>query len=153
MNCVQRTLIPTKLSTYQASRSLRTLSISSIRIRLETNREDMSFQKNEIKLTIQEMHCEETAGHLGTDKTIEKIKSRFFWISLNRDVRKFIKECKSCQNVKPAKSYCKPKLMPLAPTRTLMVITMDTAGRLPETPRGNRLMLAICGYFIKYTNT
>ena len=46
------------------------------------------YPKGEIKSTIQEMHCKETAGHLGTDKTIEKIKSRFFWISLNSDVRK-----------------------------------------------------------------
>ena len=107
--------------------------------------------KSEIKLTIEEMHCKETAGHLGTDKTIEKIKSRFFWISLNRDVRKFVKECHSCQKVKPPKSYCKPKLMPLAPNRTLMVITMDMAGPLPETPRGNRFMLAICDHFTKFT--
>ena len=109
--------------------------------------------KNEIKLTIQEMHCKETAGHLGTDKTIEKIESRFFWISLNRDVRKFIKECHSCQKVKPPKNYCKPKLMPLAPTMTLIVITLDMAGPLPETPRGNRFMLAICDHFTKYTKT
>ena len=75
--------------------------------------------RNEVELTIKELHCKETAGHLGIDKTIEKIKSRFFWINLSRDVKRFIRECFDCQKVKPPKVYCKPKLVPLAPSRTL----------------------------------
>ena len=43
--------------------------------------------------------------------------------------------------------------MPLAPTMTLIVITLDMAGPLPETPRGTRFMLAICDHFTKYTKT
>ena len=34
--------------------------------------------RNEIELTIKELYLE-TAGHLWTDKTIEQIKSWFFW--------------------------------------------------------------------------
>ena len=49
--------------------------------------------RNEVELTIKELHCKETAGHLGTENTIEKIKSRFFWVNLSRDVKKFIREC------------------------------------------------------------
>ena len=70
------------------------------------------MSKNGQKLTIQELYCKETAGHLGTDKTIEKFKSRFFWINLSQDVKKFVKECFDFQKVKPPKTYCKPKLMP-----------------------------------------
>ena len=106
--------------------------------------------KNEINLTMQELHCKETAGHLGTDKTIEKIKSRFFWTNLSRDVKKFVKECFDCQKVKPPKTYCKPKLMPWGPTRTFMIVTMDMAWPLPETPRGNKHILAMCDHFTKH---
>ena len=105
---------------------------------------------NEIQLTINELHCKETAGHLGTDKTIEKIKSRFFWINLSRDVKKFIQEGYDCQKVKPPKVYCKPKLMPLAPSRTLQLITMDMAGPLPLTKEGHKYILAICDHFTKH---
>ena len=77
--------------------------------------------KNENNLTMQELHCKETAGHLGTNKTIEKIKSRFFWINLNQDVKKFVKECFDCQKVKTAKMYFKPKLMPLNQSGSLRV--------------------------------
>ena len=91
--------------------------------------------KNEINLTIAELHNTETADHLGIDKTLERVKSRFFWINLSRDVKKFVGECHGCQKVKPPKAYSKPKLMPLGPTRTLMIVTMDIAGPLPDTPR------------------
>ena len=67
--------------------------------------------RREVELTIKELHCKETAGHLGIDKTIEKIKSRFFWINLSRDVKRFIRECFDCQKVKPpryiaSQSWC-----------------------------------------------
>ena len=97
--------------------------------------------RNEIELTMKELRCKETAKHLGTDKTIEKIKSRFFWINLSRDVKKFVRECYDCQKVKPPKTYCKPKLMPLAPTRTLMLITMDMTGPLPLTKEVSNIHL------------
>ena len=59
------------------------------------------MSKNEINLRMQELHCKETAGHLGTDKTIERINSRFFWTNLSRDVNKFLKECFDFQKVNP----------------------------------------------------
>ena len=34
---------------------------------------DLSLGEMVVQLTIKELHCKETAGHLGTDKTIEKI--------------------------------------------------------------------------------
>ena len=87
---------------------------------------------------------------MGTDKTIEKIKSRFFWTNLSKDVKKFVKECFDCQKVKTPKTYCKPKLMPLIPTRTLMIVTIDMTGPLPETPRDNKHIRAMCGHFTKH---
>ena len=58
---------------------------------------------------------------------------------MNRDVKKFIRESFDCQKVKPPKIYCKPKLVPLAPSRTLELVTMDMAGPLPITKEGHKL--------------
>ena len=38
-------------------------------------------------------------------------------------------------------------------TGTLSIITMDIAGPLPETPRGNKYILAICDHSTKYNKT
>ena len=40
--------------------------------------------------------------------------------------------------------------MPLGQKGTLMMITMDMAGPLPETQRGNKHILAICDHFTKH---
>ena len=82
------------------------------------------------------------------DNEIEKIKSRFFWTNLSTEVKKFVKEWFDCQKVKPPKTYCKPKLMPLGPTRTLMIVTMDMAGLLPETPRAKEVAEKCLEYFM-----
>ena len=108
------------------------------------------MQRNEVELPIKELHCKETAGHLGIDKTIEKIQSRFFWINLSLDVKRFIRECFDCQKVKPPKVYCKPKLVPLAPSRTLQLVTMDMAGPLPTTREGQKHILVMCDHFTKH---
>ena len=101
-----------------------------------------AMPKNEINSTMQELHCRETAGHLGTDKTIEKIKSRFFRTNSSRDVKKFVK-CFDCRKLKTPKTYCKPKLMPLGPTITLMIVIMDMTGPSTETQRGYEHIRAV----------
>ena len=87
---------------------------------------------------------------MGTDKTIEKIKSRFVWINRRKDVKKFVK-CFDGQRVKTPKTYCKPKLMPLGPTRILTIVTTVMAESLTEktkeqqTHSGNeRLIYKTC---------
>ena len=38
-----------------------------------------------------------TAGHLGTHKTIEKIRQRYYWQGFEEDVKKHIRCCERCQ--------------------------------------------------------
>ena len=38
-------------------------------------------------------------GHLGRDKTIEKICSRFFWKNMTEDIKDFVKRCPKCQTM------------------------------------------------------
>ena len=51
---------------------------------------------------------------------------------------------------KAPKVYCKPKLVPLAPSRTLQLVTMDMAGPLPITKEGHRYILVMCDHFTKH---
>ena len=44
-------------------------------------------------------------GHLGRDKTREKVSSRFFWKTLMKDVDEFVKTCDVCQSTNGAK-FC-----------------------------------------------
>ena len=42
-------------------------------------------------------------GHLGRDKTLEKICSRFFWKNMGDDIRRFLLTCDVCQRTSDAK--------------------------------------------------
>ena len=55
---------------------------------------------------IQYDKCIPVGSHLGRDKTIQKISSRFFWKNINEDIRIFVQHCDKCQrtNAKFSKS-------------------------------------------------
>ena len=44
-------------------------------------------------------------GHLGRDKTYQKIAERFFWKTLWGDVTKYIRHCETCQRTNDAKFH------------------------------------------------
>ncbi|XP_068240411.1 uncharacterized protein [Palaemon carinicauda] len=54
------------------------------------------------------------SGHLGINKTFKKLSDLFFWPSLRRDVKKFVKTCKVCQTTgKPNQKIPKAPLQPI----------------------------------------
>jgi len=42
-------------------------------------------------------HSEPFCGHLGMAKTLHKIKDRYYWVGLQKDVERFLKGCADCQ--------------------------------------------------------
>ena len=99
---------------------------------------------------MEEVDCGKTGGLKGSEKTLERIKERFFWVNLARDVKTYVKNCQKCQEVKAPKVNSKPQLIPLTPTRTLTLLTMDIAGPLPETDENYKFILVICDHFTKF---
>ena len=66
-------------------------------------------------------------GHLGRDKTHEKISSRFYWEGISNDIRNYIKGCDVCQrtnDVKFVKAGCELNPIPVKPEVWNMVILM-----------------------------
>ena len=55
-------------------------------------------------------HDVPTAGHLGIDKTLEKIKQHFYWPSMKDYVTKYCNSCDSCAARKPTRSTNKARL-------------------------------------------
>lgn len=49
---------------------------------------------------VRELHSGGLDGHFGIDKTTMLVKERYFWPSINRDVKKFVERCRVCQFAK-----------------------------------------------------
>ena len=87
--------------------------------------------------------------HLGAKKTLEKVRSRFYWPG-QKEVDKWCADCLVCNSRKsPVKNRAHLQLS-FAAERPLQRIAMDIIGPLPVTPRGNRCILVIGDYFTKW---
>ena len=85
------------------------------------------------------------AGHLGVNKTYQKILNHFYWPNLKKDVAEFCRSCNTCQIVgKPNQSIPKVPLQPIpAFEEPFSRIIIDCVGPLPRTRSGNQYLLTI----------
>jgi transposase InsO family protein len=91
-----------------------------------------------------------TAGHLGVDKMLDRIRNDFFWPAITQDVKNYCAKCIICAARKPSK----PAHAPLGETAVgamMEKVAMDILGPLPTTDKGNRYVLVIADVFTKYT--
>ena len=90
-------------------------------------------------------HDHHFAGHLGVNKTTDRILRHFFWPGLKRDVVRYCKTCHPCQITgKPN------QVIPPAPLQPIPVasepfehVILDCVGQLPKTKSGNQWLLTI----------
>ena len=84
-------------------------------------------------------------GHLGVNKTYQKILNHFYWSSLKTDVAEFFRSCNICQIVgKPNQSIPKAPLQPMpAIEEPFRRIIIDCVGPLPRTRSSNQYLLTI----------
>ena len=90
------------------------------------------------------------AGHLGKNKTSDRVLQRFYWPGVYRDVEDHIRICKQCQRSAP-KGKAKASLIPLPiMEEPFKRIAMDVVGPLPCSSSGKRFILVICDYATRY---
>ena len=88
--------------------------------------------------------------HLAQEKTVEKIKCKFFWPYLKRDVLEYIKNCVVCAETKrPHQNFIAP-LEPIKTGNPFQRINVDFCGPLPETKTGNKYLLVIIDSFTNW---
>jgi hypothetical protein len=102
-----------------------------------------------VKRIMNMTHDSPLAGHLGQTKTFKRIQSQFWWPTMAKDCKEYVKSCLVCQQHKD-----KPELKE-APKDTsgrfpMDRVAMDFFGPLPETAIGNCYILVIQDTYTKY---
>ena len=84
------------------------------------------------------------SGHLGIGKTRKRVLPYFYWPGMLRDIKNYCVTCDVCQrNNKTGKVNREPmKLTPII-EKAFSRISLDVAGPLVESSRGNRFVLTI----------
>ena len=101
---------------------------------------------------IEKMHNNILAGHLMLDKTIARVRSRYFWPFQTTEVDRFIASCEPCQLANHPHTTPKARLKPIQiqVSRTLELVTSDYLGPLKSSRNGNTNIIVICDQKSKY---
>jgi len=94
------------------------------------------------------------SGHLGFHKTFNKIRSRYWWPKMNKDILEYILTCSECQARKTPATLSKGLLMPIATYELWDRISIDLL--VPFAPTFNylkRYLIATLDHFRKYIFT
>lgn len=101
---------------------------------------------------LQECHDNPTAGHLGIRKTYFRIKQKFYWPKMLRDVKLYVNQCQCCASQKVSQQ------LPLGQmghyrdvTEPWQVVAMDFMGPFPKSKSCNTMLLVITCLFSKFT--
>ncbi|PNF18074.1 hypothetical protein B7P43_G03322 [Cryptotermes secundus] len=101
---------------------------------------------------LREMHENPTGGHLGMNRTYERIKLFVTWPGMKQEIEDYVRCCEICQKNKITQNKTK---MPLQITTTPDVVwekcSLDIVGPLTLTAEGNKYLLTFQDELSKFT--
>ncbi|PHJ23293.1 retrovirus-related pol polyprotein from transposon [Cystoisospora suis] len=100
---------------------------------------------------VQRLHLGQEAGHFGRKKTIARIRARYIWGSIARDVARVLSTCSQCwQQAKDGARNIPGRTLPKGWPGE--VIAMDLFGPLPLSRKGFLLILVIIDHFSRWVD-
>ena len=94
-------------------------------------------------------------AHFGRDKTAHKIKTRYYWPSMFKDIDNYVKSCIPCAQYNPRRQKTPGTLRPIKPPEGVwQLVSMDFHGPIiPTSQRGNKYIIALTDVLSKFVIT
>ena len=102
------------------------------------------------KEVLQELHAGALEGHLGEEKTLLKVKERFYWPGMQSDVQDWCRTCATCATQKTAPTKNRAPLQTIKTGYPMQVVSVDILGPLLESDAGNSYVLVAGDHFTKW---
>ena len=99
---------------------------------------------------LRETHQGTCGGHLGQEKTLNKLKERFYWPGHYTDVYNWCQTCSTCATRKNPSQRQRSSLGTIPAEYPTQVMAVDIVGPLPESDRGNSYIMVVGDYFIRW---
>lgn len=96
------------------------------------------------------IHCNITGGHLGVNKTLSKVRDKYFWHKMSQDVKNFCNACDKCGARKSPNKAPKALLQKYVVGVPMERWAIDILGPLPLTPKKNMYLMVVGDYFTKW---
>ena len=100
---------------------------------------------------IAECHDDKTSGHQGVERTLARLRTRFYWTKMERSVRVYVASCTFCQGFKPRQGFPAGKLHSIPPPREpFHTLGIDHLGPLKQTAAGNVHIIVCIDYLTRW---
>jgi hypothetical protein len=103
-----------------------------------------------VEVVLKESHELPFTTHQGIARTIAAIRWKYWWESLNKDVREYINACEACATRKPGNRMFALLRDPLEVNGCLDVVSLDVVGPLQVTENGNEYLLMFVDQFTRF---
>ena len=97
------------------------------------------------------LHNSPTGAHLGQNKTLNKVRYRFYWTGYKDQVIRWCRRCDVCVQSKPGPKRTRAQLGWVPVAATLKRKAVDIMGPIPKADDGNKYILVLGDYFSKWT--
>ena len=98
-----------------------------------------------------DLHEGALGGHLGVEKTLARLKERFYWPGHHNDVSDWCRNCGTCASRKSPAPKAHAPLKSIVTGYPMQLVAMDILGPFPESPTGNTHILVVADYFTRWT--
>ena len=102
------------------------------------------------KRVLEETHDGLCGGHLGEEKTFQKLKLSHYWPGYWNSVRDWYRMCAACASRKTPVTKNKASLQSIVVGSPMQMVAVDILGPLPQTQSGNKYVLVAGDYFTKW---
>ncbi|CAF0845531.1 unnamed protein product [Adineta steineri] len=113
--------------------------------------------EGEIRRSILKIYHDTAANgaHFGRSKTVHKIKTRYFWPMMYKDIDNYVKSCILCAQYNPRRQKTPGKLRPIKPPEGVwQLVAMDFHGPInPTSQRGNKYIISLTDVLSKFVVT
>lgn len=106
--------------------------------------------KEEIRKILKEFHDCPLGGHLGVNKTYNKIRSKYKWSNQYKSVKNFVKSCDLCQRNKSSKYTKMPLTITSTASKPFEKVSLDIVGPLSLTNSRNKYILTFQDELTKF---
>ena len=94
-------------------------------------------------------------AHFGKNKTIHKIKQRYFWPTMYKDINNYVKSCILCTQFNPRRQKSPGTLTPIEPPEGVwQLVAMDFHGPItPTSQHGHKYIISLTDVLSKFVVT
>jgi hypothetical protein len=107
--------------------------------------------RSKVKDLLTEVHDGPSGGHLGINKSLNKVGQRFYWLQVRADIEKLCRQCDNCAASRGPRTKNWDQMHQYNVGVPFEWIAIDVAGPFPRRDQGNRYLLIAMDYFTKWS--